>query len=269
MNLIQCWATKNACWNTGLRLQKVRGIMWHSTGANNPNLKRYVQPVPGCKDYEKLLGILGENKNRNDFCTVPYPGNRAVCPHAFIGKDAKGDIRTAQIIPWEYQGWHAGGSANSSYIGFEICEDGLKDFQYLSKVYREAVELSAFLCDLYDLDPLDDGVIICHAEGHKRGIASNHADVLHWFGRHGITMEQVRKDVKAAMSNKGLTAEDVREIVRDELVRVLQNPDPVPSKWAEKIWGQAKDKGLTDGTRPRSYATRQEVITMISAALNK
>jgi hypothetical protein len=37
------------------------------------------------------------------------------------------------------------------------------------------------LCEAYGLDPLEDGVVICHSEGHKRGIASNHADVLHWF----------------------------------------------------------------------------------------
>jgi hypothetical protein len=30
-------------------------------------------------------------------------------------------------------------------------------------------------------DPKADGVIIGHYEGHKRGIASNHADPGHWF----------------------------------------------------------------------------------------
>jgi hypothetical protein len=48
--------------------------------------------------------------------------------------------------------WMArGGSANNTHIGFEICEDGLTDYTYFQKVYREAVELCAYLCKEYGL----------------------------------------------------------------------------------------------------------------------
>ncbi len=42
---------------------------------------------------------------------------------------------------------------------------------------------------LYNFDPMADGVIIGHYEGHKRGIASNHADPGHWFPKHGKSMD--------------------------------------------------------------------------------
>ena len=57
-------------------------------------------------------------------------------------------------------------------------------------VYQEAVELTALLCREYGLDPLRDGVVLCHAEGHKRGVASNHGDVLHWWPKFGKTMDK-------------------------------------------------------------------------------
>ena len=69
---------------------------------------------------------------------------------------------------------HAGGSANNTHIGFEICEDGLTDYTYFQKVYREAVELCAYLCKEYGLTEQN---IICHSEGYKQGVASNHGDV--------------------------------------------------------------------------------------------
>lgn len=56
----------------------------------------------------------------------------------------------------------------------------------------------------YDLNPLADGVIISHAEGHKRGIASNHGDPEHLWRQLGMgyTMDGFRKDVKIAMKEK-------------------------------------------------------------------
>ena len=46
-----------------------------------------------------------------------------------------------------------------------------------------------------------DGVIVSHAEGHKRGIASNHGDPEHLWRQlsMGYTMDGFRKDVKNAM----------------------------------------------------------------------
>ena len=64
------------------------------------------------------------------------------------------------------------------------------------------------LCKQYNLNPIADGVIISHREGHSRGIASNHGDPEHlWNGLGmGYTMDGFRKDVKAAMGGSG-TAE--------------------------------------------------------------
>ena len=192
MNLNKCLLTKNDCYRAG-RTITPKGVMVHSTGANNPTLKRYVQPNDG---------KLGENRNGNSW----NRGGTTACVHAFIGKLQDGSVATYQTLPWHWRGWHSGtgknGSANNTHISFEICEDGLADKDYFNKVYREAVELTAHLCKMYNLDPLKDGVVICHCEGYQRGIASNHADVLHWFKKHGKDMDDFRADVKKAMSEE-------------------------------------------------------------------
>jgi transposase-like protein len=75
-------------------------------------------------------------------------------------------------------------------------EDGLTDKAYFNAVYKEATELCAYLCKEYNLDPMADGVIIGHYEGHRRGIASNHADPGHWFPKHGKSMDTFRAEVQ-------------------------------------------------------------------------
>nr|CAO82967.1 hypothetical protein [Streptococcus pneumoniae] len=166
MNLHKLILTENACYKAGRKIT-VKGIMVHSTGANNPNLKRYVGPDDG---------LLGKNQYGNHWNTY-HPGGREVCVHAFIGKLADGTIATYQTLPWNHRGWHAGGSANNTHIGFEICEDGLSDYAYFKKVYREAVELCAYLCKEYGLTEQN---IICHSEGYKqgRGIQPRRCDAL-------------------------------------------------------------------------------------------
>jgi hypothetical protein len=186
MNLHKLILINNACYKAD-RTITPKGIMVHSTGANNPNLKRYVGPDDG---------LLGKNQYNNHW-NQDKPDGRQVCVHAFIGKLADGTIATYQTLPWNHRGWHAGGKANDTHIGFEICEDGLADATYFNKVYTEAVELCVYLCKLYGLTEKN---IICHSEGHKRGIASNHADVMHWFPKHGKTMDTFRAEVKKALT---------------------------------------------------------------------
>lgn len=198
MNLRKQYLTKNDCYKVGKKIIP-KGVMLHSTAANNPHAKRY---VPG----DSVIGVntSGNHWNQSNYewkQKFGVPLNK--CVHAFIGKFANGSVGTVQTLPWDYRSWHGGGSSNNTHIGFEICEDGLTNPKYFNAVYNEAVELTAMLCKEYKLNPLKDGVVICHSEGHKLGIASNHADVMHWFPKHGKTMDDFRADVSKAMGGSG------------------------------------------------------------------
>ena len=227
MKLYKLILTNNACYKAGKTI-KPKGIMVHSTGANNPWLKRYVGPDDG---------LLGKNQYNNHW-NQDKPGGRQVCVHAFIGKLADGSIATYQTLPWNHRGWHAGGDANNTHIGFEICEDGLTDASYFSAVYKEAVELCVHLCKLYGLSEKD---IICHSEGYKQGIASNHADVMHWFPKHGKTMDTFRADVKKLLNEEEKSAEPVKK----KYYRVQIGAYTVKAN-AEAQLTKAKKAGFTD-----------------------
>lgn len=189
MNFLTSILTENRCYKTGQKI-KPCGVMVHSTGANNPMLRRYVQSKD--KDVQALLGV---NKNHNDWNRPDL----SVCVHAFIGKLDDGSVAAVQTLPWNHRGWHAGqgrkGSANDTHISFEMCEDDLTDPVYFSKAYETAAELTAALCLAYGLNPFEDGVVICHQDGFQRGIASNHSDIYNWFPRHNKTMNDFRRRV--------------------------------------------------------------------------
>ena len=202
---------------------KVKGIMVHSTGANNPYLKRYIQPDDG---------KLGKNTNRNHW-NQPKPDGRSVCVHAFIGKLQNGEIAVYQTLPFTMRGWHCGGSGNDGYIGFEICEDNLQDKAYFKQVYQKAVEFCVYLCKEFHLTEKD---IICHAEGYKMGIASNHGDVIHWFSKHNVTMDDFRNEVKNRLEEKKGCA--------DMLYNYMDENMP---EWAKPTIQKLIDKGALKG----------------------
>lgn len=201
-----CMLTNSTCYK-GTKTMKPKGVLWHSTGANNTALSRYVQPYETDSNYKELIEILGDNKYNNDWNHITYQAG----VNAFIGKLADGTVSTVQTMPWNYKPWGCGrgskGSCNDAFIQFEICEDSLTNKDYFNKVYKEACELTAYLCNMYNLDPHGTAtvngvkvpVILCHADSHKLGLGSNHGDVLHWFENFGKTMDDVRDDVAALM----------------------------------------------------------------------
>ena len=105
--------------------------------------------------------------------------------------------------------------------------------------YAAAVELFAQLCEQYALDPLADGVIISHAEGAARGVASHHADPAHLWQAFGLTMDGFRHDVAAALAAKNTVEED------DDMIRYHSIGD-MPSYYREEA-AQLVDSGALQG----------------------
>lgn len=256
MNLRRQYLTQSDCYRTG-RIIRPRGVMVHSTGADNPNIKRYVQPDDG---------VLGENANNNDW---NRPGINK-CVHAFIGKLADGSIAAYQTLPWNHRGWHCGGDGNNTHISFEICEDGLDDREYFEQVYREAVELTAHLCRLYGLDPGEDGVVLDHHEGYQRGLASGHGDVAHWFPRFGRSMDDFRADVKAELNgtpeeDEGMTQEKFNEMMDAYLTGLAEQ---TPAGWSEQARDWAETEGLIQGDengdkKYKAFVTREQMAVFL------
>ncbi len=187
MKLVESILTRNPYYTTGRKIT-VKGLMLHSVGCPQPRASAFIS-----------------SWNRSDFTSA--------CVHGFIDGN---DGTIYQTLPWDHRGWHCGGAANDTHIGVEMCEPAC--IKYTSganftcsdtaaakaaakRTYEAAVGLFAMLCKKFSLNPLADGVIISHREGHSRGVASNHGDPEHLWRQlqMGYTMDGFRKAVKAAM----------------------------------------------------------------------
>ena len=191
---IQKYMTKSPYYTNPTSME-VKGLMLHSTGHPQPNAMNYY-------DY-------WNNANFD-----------AQCTHGLIDGNTG---QAYQILPWNVQAAHCGkgpnGSGNRTHIGVEMCEPAelhytgnftftcsnlAKAQETAHRTYKTAVILFAELCQIYNLNPLEDGVIIGHWEGYRRGIASNHEDPEHFWNGLGLsyTMDGFRQDVAKALKGQ-------------------------------------------------------------------
>ncbi len=234
MKIIEAFAVKNKCYQAGAPLTP-RGIMLHSVGTPQPS-----------------AAVFARSFNQYQ------PGGVSVCVHAF----AQADGTVYQTLPWEMRGWHCGGSANSTHIGVEMTEPSAgmtyaEAAEQIAGTYHTAVELFAELCKQYELDPAQDGVIIGHAEGHRRGVASNHADPDYLWGAYsmGYTMDGFRRDVAEAMAKED--REEVPDMPRYDSVAEMP-------QWARADAQRLIDRGALQGNTDGKLDVSEDMIrTMI------
>lgn len=176
---VQLWTKSDALKNGTLR---PKGIMVHSTATPGVSAQTF-----------------------HDKWDKPNVGASV---HFFVD-----DKDIIQCLNLSKKAGHAGGAANSTHIAFEMCEpSGIRynssgsaitsynpPAGYFAKIWDNAVWLCAYLCKQYGFDPMDKRVLLCHSEGHAQGIATNHADVMHWFPKEGLDMDDFRAAVKAMM----------------------------------------------------------------------
>ena len=241
VSIIEAFATNNKCYQIGAPLYP-QGIMLHSIGCPQPN-----------------AAVMARHYNQYQ------PGGQSVCVHGFIQRDGT----YYQTLPYTMRAWHCGGSANSTHIGIEMTEPASivytgganwRDLDpdateaHVRGTYAAAVELFAQLCTQYALDPLEDGVIISHAEGAARGVASAHADPTHLWRAFGLTMDGFRRDVAEAM-NENDDKED------DDMIRYT-TIDDVPG-WARGTVKEMMDAGLIVGTGGGRIDLSDDMLRML------
>lgn len=209
----------NDCYRSGKKINP-KGIVVHSTGANNPSLKRYIGPDDG---------LLGANKHNNHWNQT---GIRK-CVHAFIGYDKNNQVRCYNTLPWDYRPWGCGegkkGSFNNSHIQFEICEDSLVNADYFNQAFEKAVDLCVYLCHKFKIPPES---IVSHKESHDLGYASNHGDPHDWLRKHSWDMDTFRNKVATAIKKIKITEDPVVSLIGkitivykgDDGVNIRQKP---------------------------------------------
>lgn len=262
MQILTKYITHNPFFNDGRWItgNEFKGFFLHSVGCAQPNPLVFIRQWDNA-NYGRA-GINGFIGSDAVYLTAPCletPGRVKRMPHA--GKPA----------------------GNNGYIGFEMCEpaqihytvgasfivrDHAAAQAYCRKTYQNAVQLFARLCSFHGKNPLQDGVILSHNEGGKRGIASGHVDPEHlWRGLSlPYTMAGFRRDVANAMKPKeeiDMTKAEVVALIDARIQAALEGKGTEASAWAKDEVAQAVAAGITDGTRPGGYAKREEVAAMV------
>ena len=146
MKLVESILTKNPCYTANRKIA-VKGLMLHSVGCSQPKASVFIN-------------------------SWNSPSHNSSCVHAFIDGN---DGTVYQTLPWNHRGWHAGGAANNTHIGVEMCEPACIKYTgganftcsdlatakaVAKRTYDAAVELFAKLCKDYGLNPLADAVVL-------------------------------------------------------------------------------------------------------------
>lgn len=234
------YTTKSDGWNNGTLTPK--GIMVHSTAT----------PGVGAQEFRDRFNRSGVGAS----------------VHYFLD-----DKKIIQCLPTNKKAGHcgtgrSGKSGNSTHISFEICEPkGIKygggstivsynpPKGYFEAVWDRAVWLCAKLCKDYGFDPLDDDVLLCHSEGYRKGIATNHGDVEHWFKKENRTMDGFRLAVYAAMHGGEEDEDEMSyERFKEYMNKYLSEAsDEAPSGWAKESCEKSVEKGVFKGDGKGNY----------------
>ncbi len=189
MEIIKQYLTNNDVYTNNLGRIDSRYVVFQDEGPKGAVLHSVGYPQPNAEPIMESWDRPGKEK----------------AAHAFIEPEI-----IYQTLPWNFRGWHAGGSANNTHIGVEMTEpptirytggsswvdlDPAATEAFVRKTYANAVTLFADLCREHGWDPLADGVILSHREAHARGVASNHGDPEHIWKKFGLSMDGFRAAV--------------------------------------------------------------------------
>lgn len=205
--------TKSGCYQTNVQQKALP-----AEKQNSNYRKFYAEKRPLL-----ILHSLGCARDSADIQAERWnnPNGQAIA-HACVDANAG---YTVQTLPWDFRGWHAGEAGNNVAIGVEMAESlsiryiGSSDrFEILDRAkarancetdYNGAVELFAYLCQMFGVDPLGTREIngklfpevLGHCEWNRIRGVSGHTDPEHYWTQLGTpyTMDTFRQAVKAKL----------------------------------------------------------------------
>ncbi len=184
------YATANPCYQMNRMIEPV-GCVNHSFGVAQPDVE-----------------VLYRNMNQSG-------ANWAV--NAMLGNFHNGEGKILMTMKLNTRPWGCGsgrkGSWNNDHVQWEVCEpaghtynggtmigyDVKKNQAYFDRMWKMLVAWNVYVANAYGYgaDAIHD-----HAESYQAGYGTNHADISHWFAKHGKSMDDLRKEVAVILKNK-------------------------------------------------------------------
>ncbi len=193
--------------------------------------------------------------------------NRGASAHAFVDWE---DV--IQTIPYDEVAWHAGPTANSRYIGIELCRPSGHDPEKFGRVWNNAVSLFADLFRENGFGEVTVDNLLSHAEVSSRWRESDHTDPVGYFAEYGKTVNEFRDAVQNEL-NGGTQVATINDLVTrmDELeqrINRLENPmiynyiDNNMPEWARETVQKLVDKGYLKGNDQGELGLTDEMLKL-------
>ena len=239
---------------------------------------------------------------RNNGAYFASRGDIGASAHYFV--DAK-DI--VQSVPDSGRAWHCGAAVykhpecrNDNSIGVELCcyPNGDGTWYFAPATVANAVQLIRTLMEKYGIDA---GHVVRHydvtgkvcpepwvrdaaawAEFKARLTApETEEDDMTRYNTVAEMPEYYRAEVQKLIDSGALRGDAAGNLnVTEDMLRcmiiskrymdaLLTGADTKPSGWAADELAEAVEAGITDGSRPRGYATREEAAIMVLRAAVK
>lgn len=161
------------------------------------------------------------------------------------------DRKVACMVNLYDTAYHAGNwFANLSSIGIE-CRPEMSDGDL-----ETVCELVAYLYGVYGELP-----IYPHKYFSKTACPGRYEAKLDYIKQRAL--EILNGESKEESESDDVTQEQFNKMMDNYLAVKRQLP---ASDWAKETWQQATASGLTDGTMPQDFCTREQVVTMIQRA---
>ena len=176
-------------------------------------------------------GIIHETANPGDSAESEYEyfnsADRQASAHAFV--DDKSIIQT---IEWTNKAWHAGQTANNSYIGIELCHT--TDPDKFNEIWNRGVWLWAYVfVNVLKITNVTKDNLMSHAEASAKWRETDHQDPISYFATFGKTVDDFRYAVQQEINSMITPPKPVR-------------PFPNSADWKYDGVKFLQDSGLTN-----------------------
>lgn len=189
-----------------------------------------------------------------------------------IGKDGK----IALYVEEKDRSWCSSNASNDHRaVTIEVASDTYDPYAITDTAYEALVDLCEDICKRNDKDTLlwfgdknktlnytpkaNEMVITVH-----RWFAAKACPGDYIYNRLGQIAQEVTKRLnKTVEDDEEMTQEKFEEMMA---VYMEKRAKDKVSDWAEESMKKAKAAGVTDAERPRSWCTRDEVVTMLDRA---
>lgn len=224
-------------------------------------------------------------------CDCFKPTSKGASSHYVVGKDGSIGMNCEEAN----RAWTTGGTDSKGRpirvngisgsdidhcaVTIEVASDTVHPYAVTDAAYNALIRLMADIAKRNNLGELKwqaDKTLVGKPEQQNvavhRWFANKACPGDYLYNRMGDIVAAANALNAAEKEDDDMTEERIRAIVREEYAKLEAQGETAraklePSKWAVTSMAEAKAKGLTDGTRPRSYATREEVATMVLNAV--